>query len=82
MGLSFCLLMGFACPDLFEGEVVAGVGVGEDGFDLANGRFGQPVDGDGAAHTFVTDMVGDHPLVLAAISGPDHRTSVSRGGLS
>lgn len=61
--------LGYAVP--LEGDPVAGVGVGVDGVDVADGLLGQPVDGDGAADPGVTYMVGDDPATPAAIGGPD-----------
>lgn len=46
----------------FKGELIAGVGVCEDGRNPANGGFGQMIDCYGAAHTFVADMEGDNPV--------------------
>lgn len=73
MGLRLCLQVRLCDANPFEGEVVARVGVGEDGADLADGRLGQGIDGDGAAHAGIADMVGDDLSVPAAISGPDYR---------
>ena len=73
MGLRLGLLMRFWRADALEGDVVAGVGIGEDGADLADSSLGQGVDGDGAAHTPVAYMIGDDASVLAAIGGPDYR---------
>lgn len=56
----------------FEGDAMAGVGVGEDGLDLADGLPGKAVDGHGALHALIADMVGDHPATPAAISGPNY----------
>ena len=74
MGLCLGLLVRFARAHPFEGEVVAGVGVGEDGGDLSDSRFGHAVDDHGAAHAAVADMVGDDPSVPAAIGRPNHRS--------
>ena len=57
----------------FEGQGVAGIGVGEDRFDRADGLLGQPVNGHGAGNTVVPDMVGYDPAKTAAIGGPDYR---------
>lgn len=75
VGLRLRLLVRFTRPDALEGETVAGVGIGEDGADLTDGRLGQPVDGDGAVHARVTDMIGDDPPVLAAVGRPDYRAA-------
>ena len=59
----------------FEGDAIAGVGVGEDGLDLADSLPGKAVDSDGALHALIADMVGDHPAAPAAIGGPNYRTA-------
>ena len=41
MGLRLGLLMRFWRADALEGDVVAGVGIGEDGADLADSSLGQ-----------------------------------------
>ncbi len=71
MRLGFGLGMGFGHAVTLEGEAVAGVGVGEDGLDLADRLPGQAVDGDGAVDALVADMVGDDAPPPAAIGGPD-----------
>lgn len=40
-----------------EGEAVAGVGIGEDGRDLSDGLLYQRVDGHGAGHACVADII-------------------------
>jgi hypothetical protein len=71
VGLSLGLGVGLGYAVTLEGDAVAGVGVGVDGVDGADGLLGQSVDGDGAADPGVTDMVGDDPATSAAIGGPD-----------
>jgi hypothetical protein len=66
MDLRLGLLMGLVRLDPVEGQMAAGVGVGEDGADLADGRFVQIVDSDGAAHALVADVVGHDPAVATA----------------
>ena len=74
MRLRLGLLVRFGSADPLEGEVVAGVGVGEDGADLADGGLGQGVDGGRASDTGITHMIGDDAPVPAAICRPDHRS--------
>jgi len=73
MGLRLGLPMRLGRLDPLEGQMIAGIGVGEDGADLADGGLGQIVDGDGAAHALVADMVCDDLAVATAIGRPDHR---------
>jgi len=54
-----------------EGDPVAGVSVGIDGINVADGLLGQAVDGDGAADPCIADVVGDNPAMSAAIGRPD-----------
>ncbi len=71
LGLGLGVRFGHAIA--LEGEAIAGVGIGEDGLDLTDGLPGQAVDGHGAVHTIVADMVGDDPAAPAAIGGPHYR---------
>jgi hypothetical protein len=65
--------MRFGNAVALEGEGIAGVGISEDGADLADGLFGQMVDGDGAADALIPDVIGDDPALPAAIGGPNYR---------
>ena len=72
MRLCFGLGVGFRHAMAFEGEAIAGVGVGEDGLDLADGLPGKAVDGYGALHALIADMVGNDAATPAAIGGPNY----------
>lgn len=72
MGLGFGLLMRLGHAMAFEGEPIAGVGVGEDGLDLANGLPGEPVDRHRAGNTLIADVVSDHPAAPTAIGSPNY----------
>ncbi len=74
MGLGLGLLVGFGSADPLEGEVVAGVGVGEDGADLADGGLGQGVDGGRAPDAVIAYMIGDDASMSAAVRRPDYRS--------
>jgi hypothetical protein len=73
MGLSLGLGVGFRHAMTLESEAVTGIGVGEDGLDLANRLPGKVVDGDGTSNALVANMVGDDPAAPAAVSGPNYR---------
>ena len=73
MRLCLGLGVGFRHAIAFEGEAIAGVGIGEDSLDLADGLPGKAVDGDGALHALIADMVGDDTATPAAIGGPNYR---------
>ena len=72
MRLGLGLGVGLGHAMALEGDVVAGVGIGEDGLDLADGLPGKAVDGDRALHALIADMVGDHPPTSSAIGGPNY----------
>ena len=72
VGLGLGLGVGFGYAVALEGQGVAGVGICEDGADLADSLLGQAVDGDGAADPAVADMIGDDPATPAAIGRPDY----------
>lgn len=55
-----------------ECQGVAGIGIGEDGSDLANGILSQTIGGDGAVDAIVADMMGDNPALATAINRPNY----------
>ena len=71
MGFGFGLGVGFTDTVAFEGQGVAGIGVGEDGADFPDSLLGQAIDGDGAPHALVADMIGYDPALPTAIGGPN-----------
>ncbi|MEP9400823.1 hypothetical protein ABLE43_03270 [Sphingomonas sp. VNH70] len=73
MRLRLRLPVRFGRADPLEGEVVTGVGVGEDRADLADGGPGRGVDGGRASDAAIADMIGDDAPMPAAVRGPDYR---------
>ena len=70
LGLGFGMRRGHGIT--LERQSVAGIGIGEDRTNLSDRLLGQSIGADGARNTFVTDMVGDNPTLLAAIDRPNY----------
>jgi hypothetical protein len=56
----------------FERQGVAGIGIGEDGADLADRFLGQAIRRDGAVDALVADMMGDNPALATTINRPNY----------
>lgn len=70
LGLGFDMRRG-DCVTL-ERQSVAGIGIGEDGTNLAHRLLCQSIGGDGASDAIVANMVGDNPTLAAAIDRPNY----------
>ena len=72
MGLSLGFGMWRGDCVTLECQCVAGIGIGEDGADLANCLFRQPIGCDGTADAIVPDMIGDNSTLATAINRPNY----------
>lgn len=70
MRLRLGLDMRFAHAVAFEGDTVAGVGVGVDGADVGPYGLDQMVEGYGAVDPFVADVIRNNATFSPRISSP------------